>query len=609
MREAEPAAGTRGAAGCPICARLAADQEMCQRCGWTLRTPWRPGTVTTKARTEFEARLAAARRGYDLRIVARIAADPAAWLDLIRGGPPTPLEWENARHDAAQDLADAADERVLCDRLGALLTALKPDEAATVTEVGPDGISVIRLRADKHGTPVAGQDGTTIAWSSLLPGLPEMSSERHFVLAAGTGGDPLPALAGQVAAAREGIVVCRPAGWGVLEQAAQSLASGPDTLLRAIAGPDSGPLLALLAELAACAPLTRDYRLLVADIDGESGTVTTRTRLLFPVGDLPGAQSLLRLRRLPGGGPETALAVFADDAVGTGDEPMALYSAKLPAGRSFRLRVALDGPGRVRIIRPAVREKLPRSWRRVRAAMPARVDVTSTPIDLVCAIDMAAETEEKADLRRRLVGGLIEQLAGEYEEPGEYEEQGCLRVAVLTCRDHHYAPGRERDRVVQATGFLPAHEAAAWLAAQPGQRIRYPDAAPIEDLLEFASRLLADSRPGGRAARLLTVAGRCPHPRRQEQYSPDHTLPCPFRYSWRECLRRLTRDARARCVTVTDALRDPVTAPATWRDLSPHGLHALTATTPRLLGEDLGLLVRPAQRIPIPLSGLRGGTP
>jgi hypothetical protein len=563
--------------------------------------------VTGQAQAEFEARLAAARRGYDLRIVARIAADPAPYLDRIRGAPPTPLEWENVRHDAAQDV-DAADESALRDRLGPLLAALEPDKAATVTEVGTDGIAVIRLRADKHGTPVASQDGTTIAWSSLLPGLPEVSSERHFALAAGTGGDPLPALAGQVAVPPEGIVVCRPAGWAVLEQAAQQLAACPGTLLRATAGPDSRPLLALLAELAAHAPLTRDYRLLVADIDGQSGTVTTRTRLLFPVGDLPGAQSLLRLRRLPGDDPETALAVFADHAVGTGDEPMALYSATLPAGRSFRLRVALDGPGHVRIIWPAVRERHPCSWRRVRAAMPARVDVTTTPVDLVCAIDMAAETEEKADLRRRLVGGMIEQLAGEYEEPGEYEEQDCLRVAVLTCRDHHYAPGREQDRVVQATGFLRAREAAAWLGAQPVQRIRYPDAAPIEDLLEFAARLLADSWAAGRAARLLTVAGRCPHPRHQERYSPDRTLPCPFRYSWRDCLRRLTRDARARCVTVTDAVRDPVTAPATWRDLSPHGLHALTATTPRLLGEELGLLVRPAQRIPVPLAGLRGGT-
>ncbi len=606
MRGPELMGGTTAAAGCPVCARPAGDLERCQRCGWTLRTPWRPGTVTGQARAEFEARLAAARRGYDLRIVARIAADPAPYLDRIRGGPPSPLEWENVRHDAAQDV-DAADEGALRDRLGPLLAALEPDKAATVTEVGPDGIAVIRLRADKHGTPVASQDGTTIAWSSLLPGLPEVSSERHFVLAAGTGGDPLPALAGQVAVPPEGIVVCRPAGWAVLEQAAQQLAACPDTLLRATAGPDSAPLLALLAELAAHAPLTRDYRLLVADIDGESGTVTTRTRLLFPVGDLPGAQSLLRLRRLPGDGPETALAVFADGAIGTGDEPMVLYSATLPAGRSFRLRVALDGPGRVRIIRPAAREKHPRSWRRVRAAMPARVDVTTTPVDLVCTIDMAAETEEKADLRRRLVGDLIEQLAGEYEEPGEYEEQGCLRVAVLTCRDHHYAPDREQERVVRGTGFLPAREAAAWLAVQPGQRIRYPDAAPIEDLLEFAARLLSDSRAAGRAARLLTVAGRCPHPQRQERYSPDRTLPCPFRYSWRDCLRRLTRDARARCVTVTDAVRDADTAPATWRDLGPHGLHALAAATPRLLGEDLGLLVRPAQRVPVPLSGLRGG--
>jgi hypothetical protein len=179
---------------------------------------------------------------------------------------------------------------------------------------------------------------------------------------------------------------------------------------------------------------------------------------------------------------------------------------------------------------------------------------------------------------------------------------------VLTCRHHHYAPGREQEPVVQNSGFLPAREAAAWLDAQPAHGVKNPDAAPVEDLLEFAARLLADSPAAGRATRLLTVAGRRPHPRQHELYSPDHLLPCPFRYSWRDSLRRLADEAQAHCVAVTDALEDPVTAPATWRHLGPHGLHALTATTPRLLGEDLGLLVRPAQRVPIPLSGLRGGT-
>jgi hypothetical protein len=146
------------------------------------------------------------------------------------------------------------------------------------------------------------------------------------------------------------MVICRPAGWAVLERTAGLLAAkSGETPLRAAAGPDPKPVLATLAELAAAAPLTRAYQLLLADVDGDSGAVRTHASQLFAPGDLPGAQAWLPLRRLPGDHATTALAIFAD---GSTTEPMALYSAPLPATAAFQLQVSLLGPGHVRIHQP-----------------------------------------------------------------------------------------------------------------------------------------------------------------------------------------------------------------------------------------------------------------
>jgi hypothetical protein len=43
---------------------------------------------------------------------------------------------------------------------------------------------------------------------------------------------------------------------------------------------------------------------------------------------------------------------------------------------------------------------------------------------------------------------------------------------------------------------------------------------------------------------------------------------------------------------------------AIWQDLGHAGLHALPDTDARQVGEDLGVLVRHTQRIPIPLAYL-----
>jgi hypothetical protein len=589
-------------AGCPVCGRAAGERSQCPGCDWTLRTPWRAGRLDHAARTDFQARLSAKRLEYDARIVARIAAEPGPYATCVRGGPPTVRQWAAARLAAAADGAGAADEETLRARLRALLAGLTPDSETTVTEVGQHGIAVLRLRLDQHGTPTAIQDGDIADWSMLIPRLPATGPERHFRLAAGAElartdgqpGDPL-ALIPRPATGPGGqrMVICRPAGWAVLERTAGLLAArSGETPLRAAAGPDATPVLATLAELATAAPLTRAYQLLVADVDADSGAVRTRARQLFAPGDLPGAQAWLPLRRLPGDSATTALAIFAD---GGTSEPMALYSAPLPASAVFQLEVSLLGPGRVQINQPEAVTENGTFWRRVRASLPQRVDVTTAPADLVCAVDLTGP-EELVQGRRQLVIGLLKQLIAEYPEPGR------LRVGVLTCRDHEYGPN-EKDDVISACGLRPAGEAADWLSAQPAEEPRYIGAAPIEDLLARAYEQLEQGRRQGRAARVLTVAGKPPHPARQDAYAPSdmqRVHPCPHRTDWRFSLARLVQ-AAARCVTVSDAVHVGQAAPAVWGQLGPHGLHALAAATPRRLGEDLGLLIRPDQRIPIPL--------
>src|SRR5205823_15023315 len=120
-------------------------------------------------------------------------------------------------------------------------------------------------------------------------------------------------------------------------------------------------------------------------------------------------------------------------------------------------------------------------------------------------------------------------------------------------------------------------------------------AAPIEDLLHEASLMLENSHAAGRAARLLLVGARRPHPFPRGMEIPEE---CPLRYRWKKSLEQLTGLGRARCVAVVDA-NGPVSS--IWEQLGPAGLRRLPGATAQLVGEDLGLVVRHAQRIPIPL--------
>jgi hypothetical protein len=216
-------------------------------------------------------------------------------------------------------------------------------------------------------------------------------------------------------------------------------------------------------------------------------------------------------------------------------------------------------------------------------------------VDLVCAVELAGDAALVAR-RRDLVRELLIELAR------EYPDAASPKVSVIGCLDHVYAPGEETRRVVRRVPLGSLDDAVASLAELRGDEIRYPDAAPLEDLLYDAHRMLAGSRASGRVGRLLLVAARRPHP-------PSLTVsqvpgarivqPCPQRHDWRALMRQLDR-AGVRTVAVADTSAGRSRA-GFWAEAVKDRLHALPSATARSVGEDLGLFVRHGQRTGLPL--------
>jgi hypothetical protein len=572
-------------------------ESQCQECGWILQSPWRAGPVTAQAREEFTLRFHGAQHALDRRIAARIAADPGPYHRYIRGGPPDAEQWAAARRAAVTDLGEVAGEALLRARLAEVAGRLRTDSRTAVVEVGRDGIALCEAGLDRSGAPWLDRV-PVMTWTALLPMLSATEHERHFQLAGGFGQLDRVAVRERVRDCLDGIprtdllVICRPAGWPVLEwTVAAIVAARPGASLLHMAGTaDPVPAAVMLASLTTEAPLRVAYQLMVAVVDHVSGKVHAEARPVFSPGDSPGTESSLALRRPPGEGEDTTLAIFSED--GSPDEPLALYSVPLPAQRVFDLRMVLDGPGRVRISEPSGATAHSQTWARVRGEIPDHVPVTLGPTDLVCAVELCGPREAVRE-RLRLIRSLLATLED------EYPESEWLRIGVLTCTDHNFERGRERASVVQGIRLSPVAETLAWLTRQEPARITYEPAAPIEDLLHEASIMLDKSSKAGRAPRLLLVGARRPHPYPE---SSDKLMRCPLKYQWRESLRRLTGLAGARCVAVADAKPASPAQLAIWESLGPSGLRWLPETTGQLVGEDLALIAGHAQQIPIPLS-------
>lgn len=611
MAGGAPGHGRSKDVDCPVCGRPAdyvyrageaqareirTPDTQCPECGWTLESALRAGPVTDSRREDFTLRLRTAQQALDARIVARIAADPGPYLSCIRGGLPDERQWSAARLAVGLETSHAADEAILRSRLEALVSALQADAQAVIVDVGADGIVTTRLGLDRFGSPWLDRTASR-QWSDLLPMLSDAEHERYFQLAGGVGRLDRDAIAECLRAATADLprgnllIACRPAGWLVPELAAATLTEARPgaQLLRVAGSPGDVPAGTVLASLTTEAPLRDAYELALATVDEASGEVGLLDRQIFAVGDVPGTACRLSLRRPPGDDTDTTVAIFSTG--GSRSEPLALYSVPLPRGSVFDLHLTLEAPGRVRIDSPSDARRYTGTWAQVRSEIPDRVDVRPGPADLVCAVDLAGPVQAVRN-RLRLVRSLLEQLMEEYDEPG------WLRVSMLTCTDHSFERGREYRPVVRGTPLAPISDALAWFSRQERAAVTYAQAAPIEDLLHEASIMLADSRMARRAARLLIVGGRRPHPYPQ---GSGRIMRCPLKYKWRQSLQRLTGEAGARCVAVADAIPADGTQAALWEELGPAGLHQLTGATAQRVGADLALLVTHAQRIPIPL--------
>jgi hypothetical protein len=548
-----------------VCSRPVEPVEpgaVCQQCGWPLYMPLRAGPVTADMQRDFDSRLRAARRDQAKR-----------------------------------------DERALDAAFSDIIGDLYPGATFAVIDISAEKVEVTTACLDSTGAPQVRPSGG-VAWTSVLQMLAGAEQARHVQLADGIDGlsndsiasllrDRIPQVRGDRV-----LVICRPGGWRVLEAAATALAAGPRARLLRLSGGSGISAGQELAGLAAKAPLRYPYRLMTVTVDGRTGAVALRPRQLFAVGDGPGTEARLTLRRLPGDVGDTTLAIFADTGnsrdVGRADaDPLALYSVPMPPGSVTPLRAVLDGPGRVRIVEPPGAAPQPVTWAQVRRQIPRQVTTAAAPVDLVCAIDLAG-TRDAVRRRMRLVRDLVQLLEAEF--PGERR----LRVGVVTCTDHVFGGrrGAEYDPVTSAWELGPAAEALSWLGQATGADVRYRLCAPVEDLLDESLRMLADSRRAKRVPRLLTVAGRCPHPYPQPS---DLRLPCPRKLDWRDLIGQLTRGAGARCAVVADALPGGAEL-ADWRQLGPAGQRALSDATARQVAEDLGLLAAPLHRIPLPLT-------
>jgi hypothetical protein len=604
-----PPADTRPSA-CPVCGLAGGRAQTCAECGWTLRTAMRLGPVTEQLRADFDARLNMARRRFDACAAALVSTDPDRLARWIRGGLPDRAEWAAAVRDAAAACAGAIGEDAACTAFTATLRGLADGAAVVIVEVGPEGIGVTRAAMDRLGTPLLRSELPTAPWTELLPILSAHQDERFFQLAGGIAGldrdllakhlaNAVPSGAVPAEAAGQTMVICQPAGWRILEDAARDVVerTAGATLVRVTGW--TAERNGLTGSLRARMPLLRGYDVVVATIAPATGAVTLGTRKLFRPGDVQGAESGLTLRRVPGDRDATTLAVVvAGDALpadgttthGSGPDVVSLHELPPADEPVYRVRAVLDGPGRVRFTEPRGVTLLGRPWPEMSAAIPRRVDVRPGPVDLVCALELAGERRQ-VDQRRDLVRDLLEYLADEYSDPDQ------LRVGLLGCTDHVFAPGEEKRRVVRRQPLGDPAEAQVALANFKGDRIRYADAAPLEDLLHEAHRMLTPSRAEGRSARLLLVAGRRAHPKVLGQ---DMVQPCPFGCDWSRLIRGLAQSSVA-VVAVVDAMPGRTARNRFWADVGQAGLHALGDTSVRGVGADLGLSVRRSQRIGLPL--------
>ncbi|WP_043604211.1 MULTISPECIES: hypothetical protein [Protofrankia] len=375
------------AAGCcPVCALVCGAARECGRCGWLLRGDHIRGEIAGDLEWEFGARLATARRRFDLSAVVRVAdalgsGDPGLadrLVDLVRGGPPAPGEIDAARRAVrtASPRPAAAPTAMATDTVavGRLLSRIVAGEVqrAAVVELTPDAVAVTGVGADDLGVPHRLGAQRTWNWSDLLPELPSQPDSQWLRLAGGIGShgggrvariptvgydgwpaalQPLRDVLGTVGASSVVVLVRQVAGWPMVDDALQALTGHlvrtglADGHEAAAAGTEA------LDELLRRAPLRHGYALALAEVDRATRRVRLVAHPLFEANTVvpatPGTalESEITVVAPPARADDLALAVVAPVADDPRQwHPVALARCASRPGAPVRVRPRSTGP-------------------------------------------------------------------------------------------------------------------------------------------------------------------------------------------------------------------------------------------------------------------------
>jgi hypothetical protein len=353
------------------------------------------------------------------------------------------------------------------------------------------------------------------------------------------------------------------------------------------------------------APTRFAYGLVVVDVDDQAGSVAVGTEELFPPGLKVVAGAPATTEATVVAPPEEAelLLVVVATPPGPPGDPQSwrlVGAARCPSQPSApaRVRVVLDGPGRVRFVQPAGArpvdaqrdgraEDLHAVWTSALERLPTAYGTRLT--DLVLLVELGGHPAERAGARLRLAEELLTLLAREHPEPT------TVQATVIGYADHDLRADRRHEPVLRRVDAVaPADAAAAVAAWKPAAVFSEDLAAPLEDALRAATDLRW--RPAARAV-LITIAARAPHaPRLTDQL----TSPCPFRADWEKDMEQLAGLVGPTRVAVVEldaapSQREPQDeewAERAWRALGADGLLAAPADArsvacrARLLGDD-----------------------
>jgi hypothetical protein len=574
-----------------------------------LRGGYVAGQANQADHDRHAARLAAARRRYDLLAAVR-AAGPAnirdhAVLDRlaarIRGGHPQSGEVEQAV--AEFDSTEPAAPGATALGIGFPFTRLVSGETDAIqfVEFGPDAISVVTLAANEFGVPDELPEASrAVSWPQVCRELPADADLRRLWLAGGIGepgpGDPqelsrqigvaaaqavrrlltdaaVPvrsAVARTRRAARnlehiDRVLVRRTHGWPLLDEA---IAEGNPAVQPVAEIVELGT--ALLSEIAfeaaARAPLRYEYAAMLVQISPQ-GRVSVEPYPLFPAGtvlrsyDQP--TKSLPLQVPPAAAPRLTVPVVAKRGTDMARWPevgTAIIEGA-PAGSRKQLRVQLRRPGQINFRPPPLTagKTVPR-WPEVLNSVPEELS-SDAPADLVLLVELGGAAAA-ATARLDLLDALLARI-----------ERQDVRVAVVGYRDHHIHKGQveasDLDALASARRTLT--DLRHWNASGFGDDY----AAPLEDALHWVATRSLGWRQRARHL-LLVCGGRPPHGHSKASSPPSY---CPNWHDWDEILIGLRQEQSAEVIAVVGPGALEYRAMRVWERVCAAGKPPLTADT------------------------------